>query len=265
MPFTLRSEFCIAQGVHLTQDQLCAMAPYEAAVRRHSKRQLAARASKRAGRRITTIRPRKHVAKRNHNPYQPLDEDRKEIRLLLVKAGQESEEICCELQQAFLTSDPLPQYETISYSWGTSKATGNIVLNGKRRKVPASSKAAIKRMRLPDTDRVLWIDALCINQADPRERGHQVGLMHKVYSNNQRNLIYLGEGSKTTARAIQTINKILESAEQETNQYRSWHHLLLNEFGRARFSETGIEWEPDFTALDTFFSAPWFSRLWVSP
>jgi hypothetical protein len=55
-------------------------------------------------------------ADRSHDAYQPLDKERKEIRLLLVKAGSGSTRIRCKLQQAFLTSDPKPEYETISYS-----------------------------------------------------------------------------------------------------------------------------------------------------
>ena len=44
-----------------------------------------------------------------------LDRDRKEIRLLLLKAGSGLDSLDCELQQAFLTDDPKPEYETNGY------------------------------------------------------------------------------------------------------------------------------------------------------
>lgn len=45
---------------------------------------------------------------------------------------------------------------------------------------------------------LLWIDALCINQSDHREKNHQVGQMKSVYQNADRVLIWLGPGSKDT-------------------------------------------------------------------
>ena len=47
--------------------------------------------------------------------YKPLDLDRKESRMVLVKAGSEIEPLQCQLQQAFLSVEPMPLYETISY------------------------------------------------------------------------------------------------------------------------------------------------------
>jgi hypothetical protein len=201
---------------------------------------------------------------RKLDPYQPLDTSRMGIRLLLVKAGKASQMVRCELLAASLTSDPMPRYETISYCWGDPSIKAKIILNGRKTKVPASSEAAIRRMRLPDNDRVLWIDALCINQTDSTERGHQVGLMHKVYSNGQCNLIFLGEGDKTTARGIEIVQKVLRNAREETSQYRTWYETLTVGPGEYRYSETGIELDTDISPLLKFFSAPWFGRLWVS-
>ena len=200
------------------------------------------------------------------DPYQGLDKERMEIRLLLIKAGQGSDELLCELQQAFLTSDPIPRYETVSYCWGDPTKTGDIVLNGRRMLVPASSKAAIARMRLPDAARVLWIDALCINQDDPEERGHQVTLMSKVYSNGQQNLVYLGECDGPTAtKAFNIIEQILDNARQETNEYEAWDDVVQVQGSRGthRFSKTGIELIPDISPLCNLFSSSWFGRLWV--
>jgi hypothetical protein len=41
---------------------------------------------------------------------------------------------------------------------------------------------ALKRLRLPDGSRRLWIDAICINQEDGREIFHEVRLMTNIYS-----------------------------------------------------------------------------------
>lgn len=44
-------------------------------------------------------------------------------------------------------------------------------------------------MRLP---RLLWVDAVCINQADVEERGRQVRIMDRIYSGCVEVLVFLG-------------------------------------------------------------------------
>lgn len=203
-------------------------------------------------------------ANRSHDAYQPLDEERNEIRLLLVKAGSGSTRIQCNLQQAFLTSDPKPEYETISYCWGNHRRRTTILLDGERKSVPVSAEAALRRMRSTDTDRVIWIDSVCINQADPKERGHQVSIMHEIFSQNQQNLIYLGEDDGTVPKALEVIKAILENASKETNQYQTWATTTRSPSGHVKYSETGLGLDIDVKCLRRFFAAPWFGRLWVS-
>ena len=100
--------------------------------------------------------------------YAILDRCRKEIRLLRIKAGRGCQRLRCELEHAFLDSSPIPQYETISYCWGNPKKKTRIALNGRRVEVTASSKAALRCMRLTTADRIVWIDAICINQVSQR-------------------------------------------------------------------------------------------------
>lgn len=47
-------------------------------------------------------------------------------------------------------------------------------------------------MRLQHYHRVLWIDAVCINQQNINERSQQVAMMCRIYSNASRCLVYLG-------------------------------------------------------------------------
>ena len=54
-------------------------------------------------------------------------------------------------------------------------------------------------MRLPHKSRVVWIDAICINQTDIEERSQQVEMMGLIYSKAVRNLIWLGEEDCDTA------------------------------------------------------------------
>ena len=58
------------------------------------------------------------------------------------------------------------------------------------------------RLRLPDQQRSLWIDGICINQEASGERSHQVKLMKAVYSNAEQVLVWLGDGGQTSAVAV---------------------------------------------------------------
>ena len=50
-------------------------------------------------------------------------------------------------------------------------------------------EAALRRLRLADRPRTLWIDAVCINQGNDDERAQQVGHMRDIYSYAKRVLI----------------------------------------------------------------------------
>jgi hypothetical protein len=51
------------------------------------------------------------------------------------------------------------------------------------------------------------VDAICINQKDDKERGHQVGMMRDVYSKATDVLVWLGESSKD----VGTLNPVSQS------------------------------------------------------
>jgi len=59
--------------------------------------------------------------------------------------------------------------------------------------VTVSLFTALRRFRYPDTRRVLWADAICINQGDNNERSSQIQLMGRVYKACWEVLIWLGE------------------------------------------------------------------------
>ena len=201
------------------------------------------------------------------SPYKPLDKDRKEIRLLRVSAAQANRDesrLYCTLEQAFLDELPGPKYETISYCWGDASVKQSIYLNGEETMIPASAEAALRCMRLPYGERVLWIDAVCINQADPDERGHQVQMMYSIYSRGQRNLVYLGGATEVGEQAGAMIAKLLENAREETNNYETWSTLMHNKDYVRQYCTRGLRFDLDLEVLKAFYSAPWFGRLWVN-
>ena len=194
--------------------------------------------------------------------YHPLDRERKEIRLLSVKAGSGSQPLRCKLKRASLTARRQPKYETISYCWGDPKVTAEIILHEITTEIPASAEAALRRMRLPHDDRVLWIVAVCINQNDSMERGHQVGIMYEIYFNGSTNLVWLGEDDGTTGSALESISCVLRDAEMETDPFQRFRHASRGSYKLSAGSSQRLE-IGDSDALQQFYARPWFRRAWV--
>jgi hypothetical protein len=53
---------------------------------------------------------------------------------------------------------------------------------------------------------VLWVDAICINQIDSTEKGHEDELMGRVYQDSSRVCVSLGDAADESDQAMQLIN-----------------------------------------------------------
>ncbi|KAK5996317.1 Heterokaryon incompatibility 6-like protein [Cladobotryum mycophilum] len=84
-------------------------------------------------------------------------------------------------------------YEALSYGWGDASDKQLIFRNGKPFPVTKNLDSALRHLRLADAERVLWIDAICIDQNNISERAYQVGLMRDIYVKARRVVIWLGE------------------------------------------------------------------------
>ena len=59
--------------------------------------------------------------------------------------------------------------------------------------ITTNLEAALRYLSYSDVERVLWIDAICIDQSNVEERNHQVPLMKTIYSNADAVQVWLGE------------------------------------------------------------------------
>jgi hypothetical protein len=113
------------------------------------------------------------------------------VRLLALKPGSKSAPLVVSLTEACVDDDL--DYEAISYTWATEDGNdqrSNLILcDGRYVRVTTNCEAALRQYRDPNVEKILWIDAICINQDDIVERGHQVQLMGKIYSKASRVLV----------------------------------------------------------------------------
>ncbi|OCL04187.1 hypothetical protein AOQ84DRAFT_276132, partial [Glonium stellatum] len=87
-------------------------------------------------------------------------------------------------------------YEALSYVWGGDR-TVPIYCNDREilatpNLVSALSSLRQKMPKYPRFCRTLWVDAICIDQDNLVERGHQVQLVKDIYWHARRVLIWLG-------------------------------------------------------------------------
>jgi hypothetical protein len=153
--------------------------------------------------------------------YIPLDHDVKSIRVLKLRPAEDSAaELCGEICELRLDLDDFQAYEAISYAWeGQSPDHGQFILCGqdpaKKISITRNSVTALRYLRHAKSDRVLWMDSICIDQSSVQDRNHQVNLMCDIYSNADRVLIWLGED--TSLKAGPTFNLLENLAKADAD------------------------------------------------
>ena len=124
-------------------------------------------------------------------PYKSLAKGTSEIRLMILEPGDFEEPVRSHLQLVKL--DHRPDYEALSYVWGSCNDRKSISLNGMEFAVTANLFIALRYLRRQDKPRTVWVDAVCINQADASERGGQVARMGDIYRQATKVVIWVGE------------------------------------------------------------------------
>ncbi|KIN06874.1 hypothetical protein OIDMADRAFT_21814 [Oidiodendron maius Zn] len=177
--------------------------------------------------------------------YSLLPPDDNNIRLLrLLPNEDEAAPLCCKLCNYSLQKPDrrFHLYEALSYVWGDPHEILPIYVGENRLQLPITVNlhAALSRLRDHSFERIMWVDAICIDQGNPKERGQQVQLMAKIYSNAHRVIVWLGEEAVEIKGALEDIR--LSANEEFTERSRKG----INE-----------------QAIRSLLHRPWFQRIWV--
>lgn len=166
-------------------------------------------------------------------------------------------------------SDRQARYEALSYTWG-----GDIITDeGYVRDREDSGKPcmtlglrpnlafALRNLRHSDETRVLWIDAICINQDDIKERNEQVKRMTNIYTLAERVVIWLGEESDSSKLALST----LEHIGIQLNVTKSGRIIAAHDAAESQWwiKDYSLPFnQPTWQALISFVERAWFYRVW---
>ncbi|KAK6951771.1 hypothetical protein Daesc_006294 [Daldinia eschscholtzii] len=181
------------------------------------------------------------------------------IRLLRLYGGKKSEEVSCEL---FIVSlDEVLSFEALSYTWGNPLPRMPVRCSGKTTEIGQSLHSALRYLRHESNIRILWADALCINQEDIQERNAQVRLMGEIYGKAEKTLIWLGEDpDEQTYEVFQALVAFQETLHKKG--ITIFNFKEHDQYNKEVFREV-ISSHSRMLAVMNLFEHPWFGRKWI--
>lgn len=232
--------------------------------------------------------------------YSPLDRDKQEIRLLelLPRSSDRKRKLfpTCRIFHACLPAGP--RFTALSYVWGDAKNKQVILVDDSPVLVTKNLYEAMMALRPINEPLVIWIDALCINQADDDEKSWQVGSMQEIYRRAHQVLAWLGPAENKSDSVVDHLDYLGGQFELLTPEIPSpweyaWQNLALVlgsllrgdiptaemtkplrssrpliredymplfDFIDAYYEQKGLKM---IRALKYFITRPWWGRIWV--
>lgn len=138
-----------------------------------------------------------------------------EIRLLILLPKIHGLALTTELVTATVGRGPgafiqgrsagqgLTNYTALSYCWGCNQPQRPLVISGTTLQVGENLYEFLQQYRHETEERILWIDAVCMNQEDEAEKALHLKNMLMVYQNAQHVVVWLGKGNEYTNKAIE--------------------------------------------------------------
>ena len=187
------------------------------------------------------------------------------IRLLALLPKAMGDQLQCTLKPAAL-EDSL-RYEALSYCWGPKSPECGLLCNGINITIFPNLYSALMHLRKEIEPRLLWIDAVCINQSDPGEKSLQIPLMREIYGKAQHTIIWLGASSPLADLALQHTPNFLQMKEEldEIKDDRYYNRLGPKDWERYNLPDPVHDrsrWS-FYWAVSEMWLSPWFSRVWV--
>lgn len=163
-----------------------------------------------------------------------------------------------------------PAYEALSYTWGDPMDPVPIHLSRRNHSLLRSQEAtqflatrnlfgALRSLRHRVSRRLLWIDAICIDQSNLDEKTTQVRLMDRVYAASHKVVVYLGEETPSSRILFRELALATRAPRRKLMPFEGEHPY-------SRRSPPIIRAAPDqavINAMNDLFNRPYFQRIWV--
>ncbi|KAK7409526.1 hypothetical protein QQX98_008310 [Neonectria punicea] len=193
-----------------------------------------------------------------------------QIRLLVLNPGRGDQPIECHLQHTSLAD--APDFEALSYVWGAPEPAFEIMCNDEKTRIGPNLHLALHHLRDGDRPRVLWADALCINQRDVGEKNQQVPMMGDIYQKATRAVIWLGVPDTTTENSMQALREVNDYFRRTLWLYDGTFVTMFTRmfwFAKLGLRRTLKKHQIaelaafDWASIVALYENIWFRRVWV--
>ena len=201
------------------------------------------------------------------------------IRLLTLNVSPGTD-ISCTHSEVDLAESPV--YNALSYTWGSPSAAATakgvnaerscpITVNGQTLNITRNLLdflLIVKKSHPEIANEPIWIDAVCINQEDTKEKTTQVRLMTKIYSQSAHVYVWLGDAypEDQVPHALGLLSFVAKTClDAEEKEADIWDYATFNireQSGDGQPTLRSVNWE-DRKLLMAFLQRTWFSRIWI--
>ena len=150
----------------------------------------------------------------------------------------------------------LPHFLALSYAWPDSREpTRTIHCNDRYITVSRHVYYALENLCPPSSAAsfAIWIDAICIDQANDSEKSNQVPHMGSIYSLASQVVVWLGPNELVNAH-LEQIECLAQYVKDVPDT--QWYRVLL----KPPFPKRD---HPFWKAMDSMIWSRWFQRLWI--
>ena len=124
----------------------------------------------------------------------PLIADRREIRILALAPGTGHDVLRGDLMVKSLAYNH-PHYTALSYTWFGQVNASAVVIGGVPLHITENLASALRRFRNPVRPKDIWVETICINPNDDKEKRKQFSLIGEIFASATETMVWLGEKS----------------------------------------------------------------------
>ncbi|KAJ3534689.1 hypothetical protein NM208_g7438 [Fusarium decemcellulare] len=182
-------------------------------------------------------------------PYHPLKFSRNEVRFLeLLPCLDSTTETRSRMYTASLDHHP-PRYVALSYTWGMPIMENPVFIDGFEVKVTSAQAQLLRvlRSRGEDSLAAIWMDAICIDHYNLKEKEYQIALMDRIFAGAQHVIVGLGEEISSDEQGIRVLSGLAALLS----------HRLESKPSSVLFNSE------DLAAMMALFRGHWWHRAWM--
>ncbi|MCJ1433234.1 hypothetical protein MMC27_002593 [Xylographa pallens] len=190
--------------------------------------------------------------------HQSLSDGREAIRLMELFPRQSDELPKCRLFETTVSTSP--SYQALSYTWGSDEKPRYLHTNDMSY-IPITENlfTALCHLTERTKSRIVWVDAICIDQDSDTERNHQVRFMSLIFRRAERVIVWLGISRDSMLYGYGNSNTLESGTKSYDDEIKGKSREPVQEILIVRehlFSQDQEQWRQ-------LLHSPWFERAWV--